>query len=82
MPEELKLVNLDSSFKLHNFSIAFQVATIVLIRPLVLNACQVTFWIQTTIVSDVDHYVIHAYKQPLKFVPHAYLDFMEMQEYV
>ena len=65
-----------------NFTTASRVATTVLIQLLVLNALQGKFWIQITIVLDVDPYVLHVYKKVLKYVKHIYMDFITMQELV
>lgn len=58
--EEFKFENLTSLFKPLNSLIVSQAVIIVLIQPLVLNVSLDTFWIQTTIVLDVVHYVLLA----------------------
>ena len=78
--EEFTFHNLDSLPKTVNFSTASQVATTVLIQPLVSNALQALFWIPTNIVSDVEDSVLHAYKQLLKPVKLVFLDFIKMQQ--
>ena len=75
--EEFTFHNLDSLPKTVNFSTASQVATTVLIQPLVSSVSQAMFWIQMTIVSDVHHYVLHAYKKLLKSVRYAYLAYLD-----